>query len=81
MTTTYTRQFPADISEYPQEIAETLIQLIEKHEEVDDKDTLTEELENGIYYIRTCAENSYNFDYFRILYSTLAKIAEIYKET
>ena len=68
-------RFPEDIQEYPQEIAETLISIIEEYAPLEDKDKITAELENGLYYLRACAENSYNSDYFRVFYSILAKIA------
>ena len=68
-------RFPEDIQEYPQEIAETLISIIENMRPLEDKNKITAELENGLYHLRTCAENSYNCDYFRVFYSVLAKIA------
>jgi len=76
MTNTDTKRFPTDIFEYPEEIADTFINLI--NEDIEDKDNYRTALIDGIYYVRTCAENSFNFDYFRVLYNTMAKIAEKY---
>jgi hypothetical protein len=71
-------KYPIDIDEYPNEIAETLLSMIQKHDDIDDMEEIEKELVDGIYYVRTCAENSYNSDYFRVLYSVLAKITENY---
>jgi hypothetical protein len=43
---------------------------------MDDFGKLNEEVEKGLYYIKTCAENSYNNDYFRVLIRTLNKIMD-----
>lgn len=71
-------KFPIDINEYPQEIAETLIKMLKKEDDISEVEEIAilNNLENAIYHIRTCAENSYNSDYFRILYTALAKITE-----
>ena len=53
-----------------QEISQTLVNLAGIPAEY------TPELENAIYYIQAAAQNSYNADYFKILFNTLAIIAE-----
>lgn len=68
-------RFPEDIQEYPQEITETLISIIEEYMPLEDKGKIAAELENGLYYLRNCAEKAYNRDFFRVLYSVLAKIS------
>ena len=35
-----------------------------------------EETENALYYLRACAENEKNNDYFRTLYAIIAEAAE-----
>ena len=39
-------------------------------------DKLKEEVEKGLYYLKTCAENEYNNDYFRVLIRVLNKIMD-----
>jgi hypothetical protein len=39
-------------------------------------DKLEEEVEKGLFYLKTCAENSYNYDYFRVLIRVLNKIMD-----
>ena len=39
-------------------------------------DKLNEEVEKGLYYLKVCAENSYNYDYFRVLIRVLNKIMD-----
>ena len=34
------------------------------------------ELIDAVYYLKACAQNEYNKDYFRILYNVLEDIAE-----
>lgn len=35
-----------------------------------------EAIEDAVYYIKACAENPYNFDYFRAFYNLLQTINE-----
>ena len=67
---------------YPVDIAAALIDLIGRAEEVgyngiQDPDVIERYLIDGLYYLRACAENDYNSDYFRVLYSALSKLCEI----
>ena len=80
MTLHELKKFPTNIVEYPQEISETLIKIITQFNDISEVEqaAIQNELEDAIYYLRTCAENSYNMDYFRVLYATLAKITENY---
>lgn len=39
-------------------------------------DEIREELENAVYYLQAAAQNSYNHDYFRVIYNTMLMIAE-----
>ena len=88
MTQAELNLYPKDIIEYPDDIAEALLKIIEQFEDIG-QDESTAELERteiknqlieGLYHIRTIAENEYNIDYFRVLYCTLAKLAEKYAE-
>lgn len=45
-------------------------------EDMEKFDKLKEEVEKGLYYLKACAENSYNNDYFRVLIRTLNKIMD-----
>ena len=45
-------------------------------EDMEKFDKLEEEVEKGLFYLKTCAENSYNYDYFRVLIRTLNKIMD-----
>ena len=45
-------------------------------EDMEKFDKLKEEVEKGLFYLKTCAENSYNYDYFRVLIRTLNKIMD-----
>lgn len=36
-------------------------------------DTLSDEVMESLYYLKACAENSYNADHFRVLLRVLAK--------
>lgn len=78
MNRTELNKYPIDVFEYPDEIAGVLVKMIQEHDEISDIELIEKELVDGIYHIRTCAENSYNYDYFRILYTVLAKITENY---
>ena len=72
---------PQDIVEYPDEIASALIELLDN-----DFDKVSDEVTNihrddiieGLYYIRTCAENDHNSSYFRALYNLLALVTQNY---
>ena len=37
----------------------------------DDKEHIITELENALYYIKACAQNEKNHDYFRVLHNIL----------
>lgn len=64
---------PANYSEiYPEEIAKRLLQLAG----IDASKEIFEELENGVYYVKNCAENGMNKDYFRVLYNVLAEVTQ-----
>lgn len=45
-------------------------------EDMEKFDKLKEEVEKGLFYLKTCAENSYNYDYFRVLIRVLNKIMD-----
>ena len=64
---------PASYSDiYSDEIAQRLLQLAG----IDASGEVFEELENGVYYVKNCAENSMNKDYFRVLYNVLAEVTQ-----
>lgn len=66
------RQKPNTCGIYPDEISEKLLSLAG----IDATGEVFEELENAVYYLRTCAENGCNNDYFRIFYNVLCRISE-----
>ena len=45
-------------------------------EKMDNFDKLNEQVELGLYYLKACAENQYNKDYFRALIRVLNKIMD-----
>jgi len=45
-------------------------------DKMDDFDKLNEQVELGLYYLKACAENQYNKDYFRALIRVLNKIMD-----
>ena len=45
-------------------------------EKMDNFDKLNEQVELGLYYLKACAENEYNNDYFRALIRVLNKIMD-----
>ena len=59
------------------EIANKLYELAKDMDWMDyeeEKERTINEIEQGIYYIRTMAENEYNADYFRTFYNILQAI-------
>ena len=45
-------------------------------EKMNDFDKLNEQVELGLYYLKACAENEYNNDYFRALIRVINKIMD-----
>lgn len=45
-------------------------------EDMEKFDKLNKEVEKGLYYLKACAENEYNNDYFRVLIRVLNKIMD-----
>ena len=45
-------------------------------DDVREFDTLSAEVRECLYYLKACAENKYNHDYFRVLLRVLAKIMD-----
>ena len=59
------------------EIAEKIYELSKDMNYLDyeeEKEKELQELTNCIYYIRTCAQNKYNAEYFRTFYNALQNI-------
>ena len=59
------------------EIANKLYELAKDMDWMDyeeEKERTINEIEQGIYYIRTMAENEYNADYFRTFYNILERL-------
>lgn len=59
------------------EIANKLYELAKDMDWMDyeeEKERTINEIEQGIYYIRTMAENEYNADYFRTFYNVLERL-------
>lgn len=64
---------PANYSEiYPEEIAKRLLQLAG----IDANGETFEELDDGVHYVKICAENGMNPDFFRVLYNVLAEVTQ-----
>lgn len=62
---------------YPQEIAEKLYELAKDMDYMDyeyDKKRVIADLEDALYVLKACAENTMNFDYFRTMYKTLERL-------
>lgn len=45
-------------------------------EDMEKFDKLNDEVEKGLFYLKACAENEYNNDYFRVLIRVLNKIID-----
>lgn len=56
------------------DIAEKLIELSNLRPNVEDPDTLHEEVEEALYQINAIAQNPYNKDFYRVLYNVLLAI-------
>lgn len=56
---------------YPGEVAENIAQLA-----YIDKLTDRKALTDFMYYLKACADNKYNYDYFRVVWSALQTICE-----
>lgn len=69
--------FPKDIIDYPEDIAAAIKSLLADTDAEIGEET-QKELVDGLYYLRACAENEHNSNYFRVLYAVLAKLSEFY---
>lgn len=66
---------------YPDEIADALIDASSNDYEKENGITPDRaELIDAIDYIKSCAENEYNSDYFRTLYTALSNLTRYYPE-
>lgn len=60
-----------------QEIAEKLYELSKDMDYMDyeeEKESVINDLENALYYIKTISQNEYNQEYFRTFYNILQRI-------
>lgn len=64
------KQYIENSSYCVEEIAEQLIEL----SNLEPSKELRQELGDGLHYLKACAENKYDQDYFRILYNVLLVI-------
>lgn len=66
--------------EYEKDCAEIAQRIYELSKDMDssdyeeEKEKELQELTNCIYYIKACAQNEYNFDYFRTFFNALQNI-------
>lgn len=61
----------------PQEIAQRIYELSKDMDFLDyeeEKEKELKELEDCIYYLKACAQNQYNAEYFRTFYNALQNI-------
>ena len=59
------------------EIANKLYELAKDMDYMDyeeEKEQIIQEIEQGVYYIKTIAENEHNADYFRTFYNILERL-------
>lgn len=66
-----------EVEKYPDEIAENLYNAITDMDWMDyeeEKERVIKELTEALYYLKACAKNEYNADYFRTLYRILENI-------
>ncbi len=66
-----------NVEVYPHEIAEKLYELAKDMDYMDyedDKKRVIGELEDALYVLKACAENTMNFDYFRTMYRILERL-------
>ena len=69
---------------YPAEIAESIIDLIGRadvvgYNGITDPEVISRELTDAIYYVRACAENRFNNDYWRVFYTALSELCNVNK--
>ena len=60
-----------------EEITEKLLELSKDMDYMDyeeEQENIKRDLENMLYYLKACAENNYNHDYFRTFYNILQNI-------
>ena len=61
---------------YPGDLAEFIMKL-SGAAGTENEDAIRDDLTDALYYLMACAENEYNKDYFRTMWSELQRIADI----